>query len=101
MCVCVCVPANCHKEKPVISHGLAFITGAVYICTEDVFPNKRLQQLIEQLPILRSDVPSEVMQKIKFGNRIFVEHAADLVSILSGFQCFKMLNSIYAVEKEL
>ncbi|XP_026554353.1 DNA repair protein XRCC3 isoform X2 [Pseudonaja textilis] len=53
-------------------------TGAVYICTEDVFPNKRLQQLIEQLPKLRSDVPSEVMQKIKFGNRIFVEHAADL-----------------------
>ncbi|XP_026525878.1 DNA repair protein XRCC3 isoform X1 [Notechis scutatus] len=53
-------------------------SGAVYICTEDVFPNKRLQQLIEQLPKLRSDVPSEVMQKIKFGNRIFVEHAADL-----------------------
>ncbi|KAM6461311.1 DNA repair protein XRCC3 isoform 1-T2 [Liasis olivaceus] len=53
-------------------------SGAVYICTEDVFPNKRLQQLIEQLPKLRSDVPSEVMQKIKFGNGIFVEHAADL-----------------------
>ncbi|KAM6461314.1 DNA repair protein XRCC3 isoform 3-T4 [Liasis olivaceus] len=55
-------------------------SGAVYICTEDVFPNKRLQQLIEQLPKLRSDVPSEVMQKIKFGNGIFVEHAADLVT---------------------
>ncbi|XP_066468392.1 DNA repair protein XRCC3 [Tiliqua scincoides] len=53
-------------------------SGAVYICTEDVFPNKRLQQLIEQQPRLRADVPHDVVQKIKFGNGIFVEHAADL-----------------------
>ncbi|KAJ6661919.1 hypothetical protein lerEdw1_013090 [Lerista edwardsae] len=53
-------------------------SGAVYICTEDVFPNKRLQQLIEQQPKLRDDVPHDVVQKIKFGNGIFVEHAADL-----------------------
>ncbi|XP_061468254.1 DNA repair protein XRCC3 [Rhineura floridana] len=53
-------------------------SGAVYICTEDVFPNKRLQQLIEQQPTLRDYVPPDVVQKIKFGNGIFVEHAADL-----------------------
>ncbi|KFQ41749.1 DNA repair protein XRCC3, partial [Nestor notabilis] len=52
--------------------------GAVYICTEDVFPSKRLQQLIDQQHKLRADVPAEVIQKIKFGNSIFVEHAAEL-----------------------
>ncbi|XP_009982818.1 PREDICTED: DNA repair protein XRCC3 [Tauraco erythrolophus] len=52
--------------------------GAVYICTEDVFPSKRLQQLIDQQHKLRADVPAEIIQKIKFGNSIFVEHAADL-----------------------
>lgn len=62
------------------SLSLPLIAGAVYICTEDVFPNKRLQQLIEQQPRLRGDVPRDVVQKIKFGNGIFVEHAADLVS---------------------
>ncbi|XP_008104796.1 DNA repair protein XRCC3 isoform X2 [Anolis carolinensis] len=53
-------------------------SGAVYICTEDAFPNKRLQQLIQQQANLRDDVPPIVVQKIKFGNRIFVEHTADL-----------------------
>lgn len=56
------------------------IAGAVYICTEDAFPSKRLQQLIAQQHKLRADVPPEVIQKIRFGNSIFVEHAADLVS---------------------
>ncbi|KAJ7345221.1 hypothetical protein JRQ81_001171 [Phrynocephalus forsythii] len=53
-------------------------SGAVYICTEDVFPNKRLQQLIEQQCKLRDDVPPDLVQKIKFGNGVFIEHAADL-----------------------
>ncbi|XP_064316941.1 DNA repair protein XRCC3 isoform X7 [Phalacrocorax carbo] len=64
-----------------VSHALrrnSMLTGAVYICTEDVFPSKRLQQLIEQQHKLRADVPAEIIQKIKFGNSIFVEHAADL-----------------------
>ncbi|XP_042714169.2 DNA repair protein XRCC3 isoform X3 [Chrysemys picta bellii] len=54
------------------------LTGAVYICTEDVFPNKRLQQLIDQQPTFRADVPPDVIQRIKFGNSVFIEHAADL-----------------------
>ncbi|NWT65102.1 XRCC3 protein, partial [Prunella himalayana] len=53
-------------------------SGAVYICTEDVFPSKRLQQLIDQQHKLRADVPAEIIQKIRFGNSIFVEKAADL-----------------------
>ncbi|XP_051478595.1 DNA repair protein XRCC3 isoform X2 [Apus apus] len=64
-----------------VSHTLrrnSMLTGAVYICTEDVFPSKRLQQLIDQQHKLRADVPAEIIQKIKFGNSIFVEHAADL-----------------------
>ncbi|NWI96589.1 XRCC3 protein, partial [Pitta sordida] len=68
--LCLCV------QYPYKYGGLE--SGAVYICTEDVFPSKRLQQLIEQQHKLRADVPAEIRQKIKFGNRIFVEHAADL-----------------------
>ncbi|KAM6170873.1 DNA repair protein XRCC3 [Erethizon dorsatum] len=56
--------------------------GAIYICTEDVFPSKRLRQLIAQQPRLRTDVPGEVMQSIRFGDRIFVEHAADVDTLL-------------------
>ncbi|NXY82902.1 XRCC3 protein, partial [Alcedo cyanopectus] len=70
LCLCVQYP---HRYG-----GLE--SGAVYICTEDVFPSKRLQQLIDQQHKLRADVPREIIQKIKFGNSIFVEHAADLDS---------------------
>ncbi|NXJ70105.1 XRCC3 protein, partial [Rostratula benghalensis] len=68
--LCLCV------QYPYKYGGLE--SGAVYICTEDAFPSKRLQQLIAQQPKLRADVPAEIIQKIKFGNSIFVEHAADL-----------------------
>ncbi|XP_073923184.1 DNA repair protein XRCC3 isoform X2 [Castor canadensis] len=56
--------------------------GAVYICTEDIFPSKRLQQLISQQQQLRTDVPGEVVEKIKFSNQIFIEHAADVDTLL-------------------
>uniref|UniRef100_A0A8C3B8D0 DNA repair protein XRCC3 n=1 Tax=Cairina moschata TaxID=8855 RepID=A0A8C3B8D0_CAIMO len=68
--LCLCV------QYPYKYGGLE--SGAVYVCTEDVFPSKRLQQLIDQQHKLRADVPPEVIQKIRFGNNIFVEHAADL-----------------------
>ncbi|XP_068803312.1 DNA repair protein XRCC3 isoform X4 [Struthio camelus] len=70
--LCLCV------QYPYKYGGLE--SGAVYICTEDVFPSKRLQQLIDQQHKLRADVPTEIIQKIKFGNSIFIEHAADLVT---------------------
>ncbi|XP_056349039.1 DNA repair protein XRCC3 isoform X1 [Oenanthe melanoleuca] len=68
--LCLCV------QYPYKYGGLE--SGAVYICTEDVFPSKRLQQLIDQQHKLRADVPAEIIQKIRFGNSIFVEQAADL-----------------------
>uniref|UniRef100_A0A8C7EA66 DNA repair protein XRCC3 n=2 Tax=Nothoprocta perdicaria TaxID=30464 RepID=A0A8C7EA66_NOTPE len=68
--LCLCV------QYPYKYGGLE--SGAVYICTEDAFPSKRLQQLIAQQQKLRADVPTEIIQKIKFGNSIFIEHAADL-----------------------
>ncbi|XP_005417968.1 DNA repair protein XRCC3 [Geospiza fortis] len=68
--LCLCV------QYPYKYGGLE--SGAVYICTEDVFPSKRLQQLIDQQHKLRADVPAEIIQKIRFGNNIFVEQAADL-----------------------
>ncbi|XP_072284940.1 DNA repair protein XRCC3 isoform X2 [Pyxicephalus adspersus] len=52
--------------------------GAVYICTEDAFPNKRLQQLIKSQHRLRTDVPADVVRKIRFGDNIFIEHTADI-----------------------
>ncbi|XP_069346594.1 DNA repair protein XRCC3 [Eulemur rufifrons] len=56
--------------------------GAVYICTEDAFPDRRLQQLIALQQRLRADVPGEVVRRIRFGSQIFVEHAADVDTLL-------------------
>ncbi|MEE6493805.1 hypothetical protein FKM82_016945 [Ascaphus truei] len=60
-----------------VCRGVSCI-GAVYICTEDAFPSKRLQQLINLQHKLRSDVPFDVIKKIRFGDNIFIEHAADI-----------------------
>ena len=58
--------------------------GAVYVCTEGAFPSRRLQQLVAQQQLLRPDVPGDVLGKIKFGDQIFVEHVADVVSTGEG-----------------
>ncbi|KAM8921743.1 DNA repair protein XRCC3 [Pelodytes ibericus] len=63
-------------QYPVEYGGLG--AGAVYICTEDAFPSKRLQQLIKFQHKLRSGVPSDVIGRIQFGDHIFIEHAADI-----------------------
>ncbi|NXH08573.1 XRCC3 protein, partial [Loxia leucoptera] len=83
--LCLCV------QYPYKYGGLE--SGAVYICTEDVFPSKRLQQLIEQQHKLRADVPAEIIQKIRFGNNIFVEQAADLDTFQ---QCLTRLSLLLA-----
>ncbi|KAM5340003.1 DNA repair protein XRCC3 isoform 2-T2 [Glossophaga mutica] len=54
--------------------------GAVYVCTEDAFPNKRLQQLIALQPRLRTDAPGDLAGKLPFGDRIFIEHVATVVT---------------------
>lgn len=57
------------------------LTGAVYICTEDSFPIKRLQQLITQQPQLRPDLPQALIRSRRFSDNIYIEHAADLVRL--------------------
>lgn len=51
----------------------SFLTGAVYISTEDVFPSKRLHQLTQ----------SFAKGEASLTDNIFIEHAADVVSIES------------------
>ncbi|XP_010880724.1 DNA repair protein XRCC3 [Esox lucius] len=53
-------------------------SGAVYICTEDSFPIKRLRQLISQQPRLRSELPPALIRRIRFSDNVYIEHAADL-----------------------
>uniref|UniRef100_A0A3P8TF49 DNA repair protein n=1 Tax=Amphiprion percula TaxID=161767 RepID=A0A3P8TF49_AMPPE len=56
-------------------------SGALYICTEDSFPIKRLQQLIREQPSLRSDVAPSLISSLHFSNNIYIEHTADLGSL--------------------
>ncbi|CAL8315213.1 unnamed protein product [Lota lota] len=57
-------------------------SGALYICTEDSFPIRRLKQLQAEQPCLRRDVPPEVVSSICFSDNIYVEHAADLEALM-------------------
>ncbi|XP_012729790.2 DNA repair protein XRCC3 isoform X2 [Fundulus heteroclitus] len=66
-------------QYPVEHGGLS--AGAMYICTEDPFPIKRLQQLISEQRVLRSDVPPSVIGGLRFSDHIYVEHTADLDSL--------------------
>lgn len=53
----------------------------MYVCTEDSFPIRRLQQLIREQSCLKSDVPPSLISRLQFSDRIYIEHAADLVSV--------------------
>jgi DNA-repair protein XRCC3 len=55
------------------------ILGAVYICTEDRFPSKRLNQMLGHFP--RKSEAKAHLSKIKFGDYIYVDHIADVVII--------------------
>ncbi|XP_054423744.1 DNA repair protein XRCC3 [Pteronotus mesoamericanus] len=56
--------------------------GAVYVCTEGAFPHKRLQQLVAQQPRLRTDAPGDAVEKLRFGDHIFIEHVANVDALL-------------------
>uniref|UniRef100_H3CGT7 DNA repair protein n=1 Tax=Tetraodon nigroviridis TaxID=99883 RepID=H3CGT7_TETNG len=71
--LCLCV------QYPTQYGGLD--SGAVYICTENCFPIRRLQQLISDQHALRPDVPPSLISTLKFSDRVYVEHAADLDSL--------------------
>ncbi|KAI5090565.1 DNA repair protein XRCC3 [Silurus meridionalis] len=55
--------------------------GAVYICTEDPFPIKRLRQLITQQSRLRPNIPPALIRSIRFSDNIYIEHTADLEAL--------------------
>ncbi|CAL1536915.1 unnamed protein product, partial [Lymnaea stagnalis] len=59
-CLQLCIAVQLNKSNP---------GGAVYICTEDVFPSKRLQQLIQS--------HSTKSPGHNLGDKIFIEHVAD------------------------
>ncbi|XP_063078625.1 DNA repair protein XRCC3 [Engraulis encrasicolus] len=56
-------------------------SGAVFICTEDSFPIKRLRQLIVQQSLLRPHVPKTLVRSIRFSDNIYIEHTADLSAL--------------------
>ncbi|XP_045435615.1 DNA repair protein XRCC3 isoform X3 [Pipistrellus kuhlii] len=56
--------------------------GAVYVCTEDAFPDRRLQQLMAQQRRLRTDAPGHELEEMRFGDHIFIEHVADVDALL-------------------
>ncbi|XP_038161270.1 DNA repair protein XRCC3 [Cyprinodon tularosa] len=66
-------------QYPVEHGGLG--AGALYICTEDQFPIKRLQQLISEQSVLRSDVPPSLISSLRFSDNVYIEHTADLDSL--------------------
>ncbi|XP_046577610.1 DNA repair protein XRCC3-like isoform X4 [Haliotis rubra] len=58
---------------PIIDRHLK---GAVYVCTEDAFPNKRLHQVIQHFT--RKWSPPRLQQDLaNLGDNIFVEHVAE------------------------
>ncbi len=63
---------------------LIFFPGAIYICTEDVFPNKRLIQMVENF--VKKQPHGSGLRKIRFTDNIFIEHASDLVIWYSVFK---------------
>uniref|UniRef100_A0A3P9P7M0 DNA repair protein n=1 Tax=Poecilia reticulata TaxID=8081 RepID=A0A3P9P7M0_POERE len=66
----------CLSVQYPVEHG--GLSAALYICTEDPFPIRRLQQLISEQPSLRSDVPPSLIGRLRFSDNIYLEHAADL-----------------------
>uniref|UniRef100_A0A672HIW8 RecA family profile 1 domain-containing protein n=2 Tax=Salarias fasciatus TaxID=181472 RepID=A0A672HIW8_SALFA len=62
------------------THG-GLQSGVLYVCTEDRFPIRRLQQLISEQSRLRPDVPPEVLSCLRFSDHVYIEHTADLDSL--------------------
>ncbi|XP_013878091.1 DNA repair protein XRCC3 [Austrofundulus limnaeus] len=67
-------------------HG-GLSSGALYICTEDPFPIRRLQQLISEQSVLRSHVPPSLICGIRFSDQVYIEHTADLESLQACLTC--------------
>lgn len=68
----ICMQLSLAVQLPESMGGLGKAT--VYICTEDIFPSKRLAQMIESFTELYKQRNTE------FSNNIFIEHIGDTVS---------------------
>ncbi|XP_043092603.1 DNA repair protein XRCC3 isoform X1 [Puntigrus tetrazona] len=75
----ICLQLCLSVQYPQENGGLG--SGAVYICTEDSFPIKRLRQLITQQPQLRADLPPALIRSLRFSDNIYIEHASDLEAL--------------------
>ena len=62
--------------------------AAAYICTEDVFPNRRLVQMVN---LLKRRSGESAVKQIKFLDHIFIEHAAEVVRQLSTIDFIRLL----------
>ncbi|KAK7488420.1 hypothetical protein BaRGS_00020394 [Batillaria attramentaria] len=71
LCLQLCLTA----QLPVTQGGLE--GGAVYICTEDVFPSKRLHQLVQHFSHKYTCTQYGNGHPLQFSDQIFVEHVAD------------------------
>ena len=61
--------------------------AAAYICTEDVFPNRRLVQMVN---LLKRRSGESAVKQIKFLDHIFIEHAAEVVSQLPTIELIRV-----------
>lgn len=80
LCLQLCVTV----QLPVDAGGLA--GGAVYVCTEDAFPNKRLLQLSESFAARHSHIG---LTTRRITDNIYIEHAAT-ISALNVLLNFKL-----------
>lgn len=53
---------------------LSFYAGAIYVCTEDAFPSRRLKQMIDVLHRTRPYLVNSVLM-----DNVYIEHSADVV----------------------
>ncbi|XP_077990024.1 DNA repair protein XRCC3-like [Glandiceps talaboti] len=75
LCMQLCLTA----QLPHQLNGLD--AGVAYICTEDVFPNKRLYQMIQNF---QQRLDPDVVRQLSLGDHIYIEHASDQESL---WQC--------------
>lgn len=67
LCLQLCLTV----QMPVEMGGLE--AGAIYVCTEDAFPSRRLKQMIDVLHKARPSVVNSVLM-----DNVYIEHSADV-----------------------
>ncbi|XP_038077515.1 DNA repair protein XRCC3-like [Patiria miniata] len=77
LCMQLCLSVQRSTENG----GLA--GGAVYICTEDVFPSKRLHQLIQNF---QKKLDATECRQLKLGDNIFIEHLSEIDQLVHCIQ---------------